>query len=125
MHSNMSPICPKKLRAARTGAQSKKAVHWDALAERFGPFAMGHPVERSQRQARAMDIPRRLGCGRGGSAGGRGGFGYGGGFGFVLSPALSSALREKSRVRKSHHDMARHPVGRSQRHHGTSAGISG
>jgi hypothetical protein len=34
-------------------------------------------------------------------------------------------LSEKSRVRKSHHDMARHPVRRSQRHHGTSAGISG
>jgi hypothetical protein len=57
--------------------------------------------------------------------GGRGGFGYGGGFGFAMSLALSSAWREKSRVRKSHHDMARHPVRRSQRHHGTSAGISG
>jgi hypothetical protein len=59
-----------------------------------------YPVARIQRQARA----KRPGCGRGGSAGGRGGFGYGGGFGFAIS-----------RVRKSHHDMTRHPVARIQR----------
>jgi len=60
-----------------------------------------HPVARIQRQVRA----KRPGCGRGGSAGGRGGFGYGGGFGLVAI----------SRVRKSHHDMARYPLARIQR----------
>lgn len=54
---------------------------------------------RIQRQARAMDIPWKTGCGRGGSAGGRGGFGYGGGFGFAMSPILSSVPCLKGVIR--------------------------
>jgi hypothetical protein len=33
-----------------------------------------------------MVVLRRLGCGRGDSAGGLGGLGYGGGFGFIAMP---------------------------------------
>src|SRR5262245_35608540 len=64
MHTSPSPTWPKKLPAARTGAQSIKAAHV-AANQRFAPFAMTvtHPVARIQRHARRnRDVCSGGGC---------------------------------------------------------------
>jgi hypothetical protein len=71
-------------------------------------FLPPHPVARIQRQARAMEIPQRPGCGRGGSAGGRGGLGYGGGFGLVIGFAPSPGRAQAAPPRSSSCYQAHH-----------------
>jgi hypothetical protein len=50
MHTSPSATCPKKLRAARTGAQSINADHELPSQERLGPFVVD-PGGQCQKRA--------------------------------------------------------------------------